>query len=86
MIDLFINSMARVTLICLRADVTICEPDFMVSIDAPSASPNDPDYPQQYDMNLVQVQKIWQQADFGSSTVQVCVVSPQASAGKHAAV
>ncbi|KAK9808061.1 hypothetical protein WJX73_000076 [Symbiochloris irregularis] len=55
-------------------DVTHCEQDFRVTIDTPSATPNDPDWPQQYDMPLVDVEKIWAQGNFGSSTVIVCVI------------
>lgn len=60
---------------CLLADVTSCEPDFRVTIDAPSATPDDPDYKtQQWDMNITQVQKVWAAGNFGSQNVRVCVV------------
>ena len=56
--------------------MTSCEPDVRVTIDAPSATPNDPDYTNggQWDIPLINVPAVWQQQQFGSSAVKVCMV------------
>lgn len=56
------------------ADVSSCEPDFLVSIDAPSATPNDPQYPQQWNMPDIQVPDVWAKELFGNSSILTCVI------------
>lgn len=67
----------RAELHCHAADVTSCEPDFLVRLDAFNAIPNDPSFGLQYDMVATQVQKVWQTGNFGSANVKVCVVSTE---------
>ncbi len=57
------------------ADVTVCEADVKVWIDAaPAAVPNDPDLPQQWALNDVRVGSVWAASQFGSNTIKVCMV------------
>lgn len=56
------------------ADITSCEPDFLVDIDAGSATPNDPQYPQQWNMPNIQMPAAWKSNQFGSKSVLTCVI------------
>jgi subtilisin family serine protease len=58
------------------ADVTSCEPDFLVSIDQEvgSASPNDPSYSKQWNMPDIQLPTAWKTGQFGSKNVRTCVI------------
>lgn len=56
------------------ADVTSCEPDVRVSIDTPSAKPDDPDYPQQWNMADIQMPTLWGTNQFGNTSVLTCVI------------
>ena len=58
----------------LHADVTSCEPDVLVSIDAPSVEPNDPQYPQQWNLGDIQMPTAWATGAFGNATIRTCVI------------
>ena len=69
---------------CACADVTSCEPDVQVQIDGGAASPDDPNYVSglQWDMPLIDVTAVWQQGQYGSAAVKVCMVGcPQLRSG-----
>ncbi len=58
---------------CWHAEITVCEPDFKVSVDGPSATPNDPLYNQQWNMQAIKVPTVWSGGQFGDPNRQVCV-------------
>lgn len=60
--------------LCVIADVTSCEPDILVNVDAGSASPNDPSYSQQWNMPNIQMPTAWKTGQFGSQSVRTCVI------------
>ena len=49
----------------LHAEITICEPDQKVKVEAPSATPNDPLYAQQWNMKAIGVDKAWAKGQLG---------------------
>ena len=49
----------------------MCEPDFKVSVDAPSATPNDPLYNQQWNMQAIKVPTVWSGGQLGDPQRQV---------------
>ncbi len=51
-------------------EITICEPDQRVSIEATSASPNDPLYPQQWNMQAIKAPAAWQTGQMGDPNRQ----------------
>ncbi|CAK0786319.1 hypothetical protein CVIRNUC_009532 [Coccomyxa viridis] len=57
-------------------EITVCEPDFPVKTDAPSATPNDPLYNQQWNMAAIKLPTVWQAGQFGDPQrqVRVCMV------------
>lgn len=57
---------------CWRAEISVCEPDFKVSVDAASATPNDPLYNQQWNMQAIKVPTVWSGGQFGDPNRQVC--------------
>ncbi|CAL8463961.1 g3496 [Coccomyxa elongata] len=54
--------------------LAFCEPDAPVTLDAPSATPNDPLYPRQTNLEAIQVPAAWKTGQFGSRQVRVCVI------------
>ena len=54
----------------LPAGIEFCESDGPLALDTPSATPNDPDYPQQLDMKSIGMPAAWATGQFGSP--QVC--------------
>ncbi|EIE18942.1 subtilisin-like protein [Coccomyxa subellipsoidea C-169] len=68
-------------LIKFNPEITICEPDQKVKVEAPSATPNDPLYAQQWNMKAIGVDKAWAKGQLGdpqrrvsTSQVRVCMV------------
>ncbi|CAL5226790.1 g9651 [Coccomyxa viridis] len=57
-------------------EISVCEPDFKVSVDAASATPNDPLYNQQWNMQAIKVPTVWSGGQFGDPNrqVRVCMV------------
>lgn len=55
----------------MSAEISICEPDQRVKVEAPSATPNDPLYPQQWNMKAIGVDKAWAKGQFGDPQRQV---------------
>lgn len=51
------------------AGLLFCERDAPVTLDAPSAKPNDPLYPQQTNLKAIKVPDVWQAGQFGSNKV-----------------
>ena len=49
----------------------MCEPDYPVKTDAPSATPNDPLYNQQWNMAAIKLPTVWQAGQFGDPQRQV---------------
>ena len=49
----------------------MCEPDFPVKTDVPSATPNDPLYNQQWNMAAIKLPTVWQAGQFGDPQRQV---------------
>ena len=49
----------------MRADVTTCEVDFKVRVEAPSAQPNDPLYPKQWNMAAIKAPGAWSAGQLG---------------------
>ena len=61
---------------CL-AGVSFCEVDFQVSLDTNSnmsATPDDPHYPQQWDLLRVKTALVWALGYLGTSAVRVCMI------------
>ena len=59
----------------MLADVTSCEPDFLVAVDAGSATPNDADYAtKQFNMPDIGMPTAWKTGQFGSQSVRTCVI------------
>ncbi|KAK9862529.1 hypothetical protein WJX84_001452 [Apatococcus fuscideae] len=56
------------------ADVTLCEADVQYQSELGTATPNDPQYPQQYSLVNSNVQAAWAAGFTGDSTINVCVV------------
>jgi len=54
--------------------VTSCEPDFLISIDVGSATPDDPFYYKQWNMPDIQMATAWKTGQFGSRGVHTCVI------------
>ncbi len=55
----------------MSAEISICEPDQRVKVEAPSATPNDPLYPMQWNMKAIGVDKAWAKGQFGDSQRRV---------------
>lgn len=51
------------------AGLAFCEPDAPVTLDAPSATPNDALYPRQTNLEAIQVPAAWKTGQFGSRQV-----------------
>jgi hypothetical protein len=51
------------------ADLAFCERDGPVTLDTPSATPNDPIYPRQTNLDAIKVPQAWKTGDFGSQKV-----------------
>lgn len=49
----------------MRAEISVCEPDFKVRTDEPSAKPNDPLYNQQWNMQAIKVPTVWAGGQYG---------------------
>ncbi|KAK9821107.1 hypothetical protein WJX81_006169 [Elliptochloris bilobata] len=64
----------------LNPDVTTCEVDFKVKVEAPSAQPNDPLYPKQWNMAAIKAPGAWGAGQLGGTLggpqgqVRVCMV------------
>ena len=54
----------------LPAGIEFCESDGPLALDTPSATPNDPDYPQQLDMKSIGMPAAWATGQFGSPQVR----------------
>jgi hypothetical protein len=50
-----------------------------VTVESPSASPNDPLYPQQWNFDAVNLQQVWQQGQFGDPQRRVSTTPAQLS-------
>ena len=70
---------------CRHAEITVCEPDFKVSVDTPSATPNDPLYNQQWNMQAIKVPTVWSGGQLGDPQRQVCFLQAGLDA-KHPAL
>ena len=55
-------------------DVTICEVDVKYQTELGTATPNDPFYPQQYNLVNSNVQPAWAAGFTGDATINVCMV------------
>lgn len=64
------------TAVHLHAEITICEPDQRVKVEAPSATPNDPLYTQQWNMKAINVDKVWAKGQFGDPQRRVRSQAP----------
>ena len=53
------------------AEISICEPDVRVSVETPSATPNDILYNQQWNMRAINAPGAWQTGQFGDPKQQV---------------
>ncbi|KAK9919176.1 hypothetical protein WJX75_009872 [Coccomyxa subellipsoidea] len=58
----------------LNPDLAFCERDGPVTLDTPSATPNDPIYPRQTNLDAIKVPQAWKTGDFGSQKVRVCII------------
>lgn len=60
--------------IMMYQNIETCEPDSTASIGQTTATPNDPDYPQQTYLNTTGVVGLWQQQLFGNQAVRIGVI------------
>ena len=58
------------------ADIAHCEEDFQVTANSavPSATPDDPLYPEQWALDSTNAAEVWATGNFGSRNVKVCMV------------
>ena len=61
------NQLHRQLHLAARAGITTCEADFKVKVEAPSAQPNDPLYPKQWNMAAIKVPGAWGAGQLGGT-------------------
>ena len=70
-----LGSFTAPTCMCERrlccAEISICEPDVRVSVETPSATPDDILYNQQWNMRAINAPGAWQTGQFGDPKQQV---------------
>ena len=63
-------------LLFCRAEITVCEPDQRVQVEAPSATPNDPLYAQQWNLKAINMPKAWAMGQYGDPQKRVSTYFP----------